>query len=72
MRALGLNSVTMYVAWNWHETEEGQIQRLDNVTGFLDAAKSTGMLVILRPGPCASKPSLPRYQLRCRLGAPLG
>eukprot|EP01045_Picozoa_sp_COSAG04_P010020 COSAG04_NODE_601_length_12210_cov_5.548510_5_plen_171_part_00 len=41
----------MYVAWNWHEEEEGQIHGLDAVTGFLDAAKSTGMLVILRPGP---------------------
>ena len=51
MKALGLNSVTMYVAWNWHEREEGQIQGLGNVTGFLDAAKQTGMLVILRPGP---------------------
>ena len=51
MKALGLNSITMYAAWNYHEAEEGQIQGLGNITGFLDAAKATGMLVILRPGP---------------------
>ena len=51
MKAMGLNAVTMYVAWNWHEQDEGQIHGLGNVTGFLDAAKQTGMLVLFRPGP---------------------
>lgn len=39
-----------YVAWNWHEQDEGQIHGLGNVTGFLDAAKQTGMVVLFRPG----------------------
>lgn len=51
MKALGLNSVTMYVAWNFHEEEEGIIHGLGNVTGFLEAAKATDMLVLFRPGP---------------------
>ena len=50
MKALGLNCVTMYVAWNFHEEEEGTIHGLGNITGFLAAAKTAGMLVILRPG----------------------
>ena len=42
-----------YVAWNYHEEDEGSIHGLDDVTGFLDAANATGMLVIMRPGPYA-------------------
>lgn len=51
MKALGLNTVTMYVAWNYHEEVEGQVTRLEEVTGFLDVAKAEGMLVLFRPGP---------------------
>eukprot|EP00931_Biecheleriopsis_adriatica_P115647 TRINITY_DN91414_c0_g1_i1.p1 TRINITY_DN91414_c0_g1~~TRINITY_DN91414_c0_g1_i1.p1 ORF type:complete len:666 (-),score=75.36 TRINITY_DN91414_c0_g1_i1:451-2388(-) len=51
MRALGLNSITAYVAWNFHEEVEGNITRLSDVTDFLDIAQSEGFLVILRPGP---------------------
>ena len=51
MKAMGLNSVTMYVAWNWHEAEEGRIDGVGNVTAFLSVAQSVGMLVIFRPGP---------------------
>ena len=51
MRAMGLNSVTMYVAWNYHETKEGKIDGLGDVSAFLDVAQAVGMLVILRPGP---------------------
>jgi hypothetical protein len=25
MQAMGLNSVTAYIAWNWHEQEEGTV-----------------------------------------------
>ena len=48
---MGLNALTMYVAWNWHEEEEGHIHGLGNVSAFLEVAKAAGMLVILRPGP---------------------
>ncbi|KAL1507226.1 hypothetical protein AB1Y20_008075 [Prymnesium parvum] len=51
MKALGLNCVTMYVAWNYHEAEEGRVRRLDLVSAFLREAHAQGMLVIFRPGP---------------------
>lgn len=51
MKTMGLNSITMYVAWNYHEEVEGKIHGLSEVTGFLDAAKAEGMLVLFRPGP---------------------
>ena len=51
MRAMGLNSVTMYVAWNYHEPDEGSIRGLGNISAFLEAAKAADMLVIFRPGP---------------------
>mmetsp|Transcript_87373 Transcript_87373/g.154925 ORF Transcript_87373/g.154925 Transcript_87373/m.154925 type:complete len:642 (+) Transcript_87373:18-1943(+) len=51
MKALGLNGVTAYVAWNYHEATEGVYTDLSDVTEFLDVAKSEGMLVVLRPGP---------------------
>lgn len=51
MKALGLNAVSMYVAWNYHEEVEGQVARLEELTGFLDAVKAEGMLALLRPGP---------------------
>lgn len=51
MKALGLNTVTMYVAWNYHEETEGQVEHLKEVTGFLQAANNEEMLVLFRPGP---------------------
>merc|ERR1712100_1008728 len=51
MKALGLNSVTMYVAWNYHEEVEGQFNGIDEVASFLDVIQQEGMLAILRPGP---------------------
>lgn len=51
MKALGLNGVTAYVAWNFHEEKEGFYTGLSLVTDFLDIAQSEGMVVVLRPGP---------------------
>lgn len=51
MKALGLNSITAYVAWNFHEQTEGKITDLSYVREFLDIAQSEELLVILRPGP---------------------
>jgi hypothetical protein len=51
MKALGLNGITMYVAWNYHEEVEGQIHNLKDVTDFLDIAHEENMLVLFRPGP---------------------
>ncbi|XP_057709409.1 beta-galactosidase-1-like protein isoform X1 [Corythoichthys intestinalis] len=53
MYMTGLNTIQIYVPWNFHETVEG----VHNFTGdrdlehFLDLANQTGLLVILRPGP---------------------
>ena len=56
-RAGGLNTVTSYMPWYWHEPTEGQI----DLTGrtrpecdlryFLDLAAKTGLWVVARPGP---------------------
>jgi len=67
MKALGLNTVTAYVAWNYHEEVEGQFHDLEMVSTFLDIIHEEGMLVILRPGPyiCAEWEfgGLPSYLL---------
>lgn len=54
MRALGLNAVTTYVFWNYHETAPGV---WDFETGnkdlaqYIRTASEEGLYVILRPGP---------------------
>lgn len=53
-KAMGLNTISTYVFWNFHETRPGHF---DFSTGerdlgaFLDEAKKQGLWVILRPGP---------------------
>merc|ERR1719491_727639 len=51
MKALGLNCVTMYIAWNFHEEGEGQVSGLHDITDFLDIIHDERMVAILRPGP---------------------
>jgi beta-galactosidase GanA len=53
VKALGLNSITTYVPWNFHEENEGKyiFSGWQNVTEFIDIAHAEGMVVILRPGP---------------------
>lgn len=52
-KALGMNTICLYVFWNLHEQNEGKF----NFTGNLDIAKfcrlaqKHGMYVIVRPGP---------------------
>ena len=56
-REMGINTLDLYVPWNWHEPSEG---RLDfdgrtnprrNIKRVLDLAEKLGFKVILRPGP---------------------
>ena len=71
LRAMGLNAVTVYVAWNWHEAAPGSFDFSSparDVRRFLELAHEEGLLVLLRPGPyiCAEWDfgGLPAWLLR--------
>mmetsp|Transcript_34952 Transcript_34952/g.96626 ORF Transcript_34952/g.96626 Transcript_34952/m.96626 type:complete len:706 (+) Transcript_34952:78-2195(+) len=74
LRAMGLNTVSTYVPWNWHEQQEGVFDwssdRKD-VSKFLRLAHEVGLYVILRAGPyiCAEWEfgGLPAWLLRYTL-----
>lgn len=51
LRAMGLNTVETYLAWNFHEPVEARWGRLDQITRFLDDAHEAGLHTIVRPGP---------------------
>ncbi|XP_035030763.1 beta-galactosidase-1-like protein [Hippoglossus stenolepis] len=53
MYMTGLNAIQVYVPWNFHETAQGvyNFNGDRDLEHFLDLAKQTGLLVILRPGP---------------------
>ncbi|MDR1120733.1 MAG: beta-galactosidase [Dysgonamonadaceae bacterium] len=52
-KALGMNTICLYVFWNIHEPEEGQFDFTGNndVAAFCRLAQKHGMYLILRPGP---------------------
>ena len=52
-KALGMNTICLYVFWNLHESEEGKFDFSGNkdVATFCKLAQKHGMYVILRPGP---------------------
>lgn len=52
-KAMGLNSITTYVFWNWHEPVPGTYDFSGNrdVAEFVREAQQEGLYVILRPGP---------------------
>ena len=53
LKAMGLNTVETYVAWNVHEKREGQFDfsgRKD-IRAFIKTAQELGLYVIVRPGP---------------------
>jgi hypothetical protein len=70
-KAMGCNTIAVYVFWNYHETAEG---RFDFTTGshdiarFMRICREEGLWVLLRPGPyvCAEWDfgGLPPYLLR--------
>lgn len=52
-KALGMNTVCLYVFWNIHEQQEGKFDFTDNndVAEFCRLAQRNGLYVIVRPGP---------------------
>ncbi|WP_206995293.1 glycoside hydrolase family 35 protein [Trinickia mobilis] len=70
-KAMGMNTIALYVMWNYHETSPGvfdfQSENRD-VEAFLRLCQSEGMWALLRPGPyvCAEWDlgGIPSYLLR--------
>lgn len=52
-KALGMNTVCIYIFWNIHEQKEGQFDFSDNldIAEFCRVAQKNGLYVIVRPGP---------------------
>ena len=52
-KALGMNTICIYIFWNLHEQQEGvfNFTGQNNVAEFCRLAKKHGMYVIVRPGP---------------------
>ena len=52
-KALGMNTVCIYIFWNIHEQQEGSFDFSGNndVAEFCRLAQKNGMYVIMRPGP---------------------
>ena len=53
LRALGMNTVETYIAWNFHEPRKGEFDftGMHDVEGFVRLAQELGLYVILRPSP---------------------
>ena len=70
-KAMGCNTISMYIFWNYHETSEGVFDFTSenrNIKEFIKLAKNEEMWVIIRPGPyvCAEWElgGIPPYLLR--------
>ena len=52
-KALGMNSICIYIFWNIHEQEEGKFDFTgqNDIAAFCQEAQKQGMNVIVRPGP---------------------
>ncbi|KAA6349902.1 Beta-galactosidase [termite gut metagenome] len=52
-KALGMNTVCLYIFWNYHEEEEGiyDFSGQKDIASFCRLAQKNGMYVIVRPGP---------------------
>ncbi len=53
MRAMGLNCVETYTAWNMHEPKPNEFcfEGRMNIAKFIRTAQNNGLMVIVRPGP---------------------
>lgn len=70
-KAMGCNTISAYIFWNYHEEKEGEFDFTNgnhNIAQFLKLVQDEGMWVILRPGPyvCAEWElgGIPPYLLR--------
>jgi beta-galactosidase len=70
-KAMGCNTISAYVFWNYHETEDGVFDFTSgnhNLSEFFKIVQEEGMWLILRPGPyvCAEWDlgGIPPYLLR--------
>jgi beta-galactosidase len=70
-KAMGCNTIAVYIFWNYHETKEGVFDfKTDNhdIAAFIKLCKEENMWVLLRPGPyvCAEWDfgGLPTYLLK--------
>ena len=70
-KAMGCNTISAYIFWNYHETEEGVYDFTTgnhNLAEFFKLVQAEGMWLILRPGPyvCAEWElgGIPPYLLR--------
>ena len=52
-KALGMNTVCLYVFWNIHEQKEDEFDFTGNndLAAFIELAQKNGLYVIVRPGP---------------------
>lgn len=52
---MGLNTISVYVFWNFHERQPGEFDFSGqaDVAEFVRLAQEEGLYVILRPGPYA-------------------
>lgn len=52
-KALGMNTICLYIFWNIHEQKEGQFDFTgqNDIAAFCRLAQKHGMYVIVRPGP---------------------
>ncbi|WP_442795955.1 beta-galactosidase [Pelobium manganitolerans] len=52
-KALGMNTICLYIFWNYHEMEEGKFDFSGekDIAAFCRLAQKNGMYVIVRPGP---------------------
>jgi beta-galactosidase len=70
-KAMGVNTIAVYIFWNYHETEEGRFDFSAgnrDIARFIRLVQEEGLWVLLRPGPyvCAEWDfgGLPPYLLR--------
>lgn len=54
IKAMGLNTLSIYIMWNYHEVQRGLFDfytENKNLPLFLDLAQKHQMMVLFRPGP---------------------